>query len=68
MLTLYRDNSLYRRKEKYKRDMQRPGFLGEENKSEQKSYIISKFPFFLLTFSDEYDIAELVGDMPVICR
>ena len=27
MLTLHRDNSKYHKKEKYKRDIQRPGFL-----------------------------------------
>ena len=48
MLTLYRDNSLHHRKEKYKCDMQRPGFLGEEK---------------ILIFSDENNIAKLVGDM-----
>ena len=31
MLTLYRDNSWYQGKKKYKQDMWRPGFFGAEN-------------------------------------
>ena len=29
----------YHRKEKYKRHMQRPGFLGEEDKPDQRRFI-----------------------------
>ena len=39
MLSLYRDNSWYHRKEKYKCDIQRPGFLGEKNKRDQRSFV-----------------------------
>ena len=62
-LTLYRDNSSYQRKEKYKCNMQRPVFLGKENKPNQRSCIFKKLSFFLSTFSDEKNVAELVADM-----
>ena len=40
MLTLYRDNpQKYHTKEKYKYDIVRPGFLGEENKPNQSSFL-----------------------------
>ena len=48
---------------KYKRDMQRPGFLGEENKPDQRSCVFKKLLFYLLIFSDENIIVELVGNM-----
>ena len=48
---------------KYKRDMPRPGFLGEENKPDQRSCIFKKLLFSLLIFSDENIIVELVGNM-----
>ena len=34
MLTLYRDNSQYHRNEMYKCDIQKHGFLEEENRSD----------------------------------
>ena len=37
MPNLYRGNSLDHRWEKYKRDMQRTGFLGVENKPDLRS-------------------------------
>ena len=43
--------------------MQRPGFLGEENKPDQRSCIFKKLLFSLLIFSDENIIVELVGNM-----
>ena len=43
--------------------MQRTGFMGEENKPDQRSCIFFKLSFSLLIFSDENDIAKLVGDM-----
>ena len=43
--------------------MQGPGFLGEENKSFQRSCIVSNLPCSLLIFSYENNIAKLVGDM-----
>ena len=46
MLTLYRDNSQNHRKGKYKDDMQRPGFLREENKPDQRSFIFLKIIIF----------------------
>ena len=36
--------------------MQIPGFLSEENKLDQRGF--QKFPFFLLKFSDEDNIAK----------
>ena len=39
MLILYRGNSHDHRKGKYKRDIQRPGFLGVENKPDLRSWI-----------------------------
>ena len=43
--------------------MQRPVFLGKENKPDQRSWIFKKLSFFLSTFSDEKNVAELVADM-----
>ena len=43
--------------------MQRPSFLGEENKPDQRTYIFLKLLFFLLIFSNENKVAKLVGDM-----
>ena len=43
MLTLYRDKSC-------KRDMQRPGFLYEENKLDKRSYNSLTLSFSLLNF------------------
>ena len=43
--------------------MQRPGFLGEENKPDQRSCIFKKLLSSLLIFSDENIIVELVGNM-----
>ena len=38
-------------------DMQKPAFMGEENKPDQRSCIFKKLQFFLLIFSDENNIA-----------
>ena len=43
--------------------MQRTGFMGEVNKPDKQSCNFFKLPFSLLIFSDENDIAKLVGDM-----
>ena len=45
----------------YKRDIQRPGLLGWENKLDQRSYIFYKLPLFLFTFSNENNIAKIVA-------
>lgn len=54
MLNLYRDNSWYHRKWKYKCEMQRSGFLGEESKPDQRSFLFWYF---------ENNIAKLVRDI-----
>ena len=43
--------------------MQRPVFLDEENKPDQRSCIFLKLLLSLLIFSDKNDIAKLSGDM-----
>ena len=43
--------------------MERPGFLGEENKPDQNSCIFCKLSFSLLIFSDENNIGKLVDDI-----
>ena len=40
LLTVYRDNSLYPIEKQYKRNMQRPGFYGEENKLEKSKFFL----------------------------
>ena len=42
-----RDNSKYHKKEKYKRDMQIPGFLGEKKTSMTKEFAFFKTCLFL---------------------
>ena len=59
MLTLHRDNPKF---QEYKCDMQRPVFLGEENKPDQRSCFFWKLLFSVLIFSNENNIAKLVGD------
>ena len=53
LLTIYRDNSLYPREKKCKRNMQRPGFQGEENKLGQKKFFKKKLAFSLAIFTDK---------------
>ena len=43
--------------------MQRPSFLGEENKLDQRRYIFHKLLFSVLIFSDESKITKLVVSM-----
>ena len=59
MITLYRDNSWCHRKEKYKRVIQRPGFLGEEKMPDQRSCIFKKLFFYFLIYSDKDNIASI---------
>ena len=63
MLTLYRDSPKYHKYKKYKGIMQRTGFLGEENKPDQRSFFFFKLSFFVFIFSDENNVAKLVGAM-----
>ena len=60
MLTLYRDNSWYQSKLKYKRDTQIPGLLGEEKKLDQRSCFLKKLSLSFKISSDENNIAKLV--------